>query len=296
MAAPRLPSAPPAIGQALVAAQLGEGDPGIVHAGQALRGGRAHRDLERVLGGRLRHGRARLFDKQHGVVDEQAGRLRSGIAIDASAIRLPVAGQVAPHRAERCAVRPPRMAIHPRQPHRPIGEGSIQVGRIREALFRPVVLVPATTDQPLAGLEGLFVRAQALQDLGLVAGADQVRAEHRQPQATDMRVRIDQPRHHRRATHVHASRPWVLLRQRISLPDRQDPAIGGVRHRRRHRPRRIHRVDARGGHQGDAILRGRLSRRCQQQCRYHPFKLAHPLIPSRRGTRTLAQAVAAGKP
>ena len=79
-----------------------------------------------------------MFDQQHRVVDEQAGRLASGITIDAPAIRLPVAGEVATHRADRCAVRPTRMAIHARQPHGPIGEGSIQVGQPRSAYFELV--------------------------------------------------------------------------------------------------------------------------------------------------------------
>ena len=173
------------------------------------------------------------------------------IAIDAPAFGLPVAGEIALHRAQRGRVGPTGVAVDALQPHRAIRERGVEIGRAREALFRPVVLVPSATDDPRTRRELYGVFAQARDDVGLVARADQVGADHRRTEATHVSVRIDQAGHDGRLAGIDAPGVRILLQQRSGLAQREQPALRVVRQRLHLRPCNIHRVDARGGDHRD---------------------------------------------
>ena len=144
------------VGQALEGAQLLQRHAGVVHAGQAARDRVLRGRGEHALGGGVVERRHLALDQADGTVHEDAGRLALGVADDLPALGLPVAVERARAGLQRGAVGPVGVAVDALDPHRAIGEGGVEVGGGRELLHRPVVLVPAATEQPLAGAEVLL--------------------------------------------------------------------------------------------------------------------------------------------
>src|SRR5690606_14917770 len=105
------------------------------------------------------------------------GRLAGGITLDHAAIGLPVAREVTLDLAQRGAVRPAGMAIDARQPDRPIRKSRIQIGRAREILLRPVVLVPAVTDDPALARIALREFTQTHEHVVLAVGSGEIHAQ-----------------------------------------------------------------------------------------------------------------------
>src|SRR6185436_15305281 len=125
-----------------------------------------------------RRRRRRLVDQRRGVVDEHARGL-AALALDAAAVRLPVAVELALGLLHRGAVRPARVPVDALEPDRALGERAVEVGGARERALGPVVLVPATAEQPRALGQRLLEGLQPLDDLLLAGRADEVGAQQR---------------------------------------------------------------------------------------------------------------------
>ena len=238
----------------------------VVHAGQAEAGHVLQRAREGLfLPGRVRLRRGRV-DQVRGHVDEHARGL-AVLAHHQATVGLPVAGEVAVNRAHRGAVGPGGVPVDALQHHGPVGEGGVEHGRGRERGVGPQVLVPAAAHQPGVCRQVAREGLQPLDDLRRVARADQVGLHQRMPQPDQVRVRVDQARHHRGVTGIDALGVRMACNQLGRVAHRQDAAVRVPDHGRGHGHVRVGRVDAGRGEQAFAVAGGRGSGQRQQDAR-----------------------------
>ena len=245
----------PCVGEAAQLLEIGQRGAHVVQAGQPLAHGGGQGEVQRTVGIGLVQVRGHRRDQPLGLVDEHAGRPAAGGAHDQAAIGLAfrqhrAGGGIGRDRAQHRRVHPACVAIDAAQPHRSLGKDGVQVGGGGKDLFGPVVLVPSTTDQPLARRQVPFERLQAFEDLALAARADQVGTGQRHAQSDDVRVRIDEPGHDGRIAQVDQARVGVTGLQHSALAHREDASLLVPDHRLRHRPVRVGGVDPAGLQQG----------------------------------------------
>lgn len=102
------------IGQALIGAQLHQGNTRIMDAGQAVGHRFPGRDRQHPFDLARRGRRLRAIDQRHRGVDHDAGRTLSRIPHDLATIGLPVAGQVTADHTQGSAVGPAGMVFDAR--------------------------------------------------------------------------------------------------------------------------------------------------------------------------------------
>ncbi len=213
-------------------------------AGQAhARGGR-ERAPQCLRAGRVVRGRHQGAHEVRCGVHEHARR-PAGIAQDSTARCLPVATEVPAHQAHGGAVGPTRVAIHALEPDRPRRKRRVEVRSRREFAIRPVVLVPAAPEQPCAGRQACSEGAQAFDDFALVAGADEVGLHQREPESHQVRMSVDEPRHHRGALRIMDGKSRGPRHDFGAPPDGDDSPVAIPCQRLGSRVRTVQRVDAR---------------------------------------------------
>ncbi len=254
------------IGEALEQGQILARHAHVVHASQAMPHRRIERLGGRLLAGRVIGGRNHRVHQSHRAIDEYAVRLAAG-ALDAAAIRLPIPfqrpGGFRRHRAQCRRIRPAGMPVHAFQPNRAIRERGIQIRGGREPLLGPVVLIPATAQQPGVLRQLRRVGAQAFHDFLLAAGTGQVRAHEREAQPHQVAMRIDESRNHRLAGGLDALGLWILRAHFRRITQRQQPPRRIPGHGLDLRPPRIGGMDAIGGQHGDLRRQSRSGHRTQ---------------------------------
>ncbi|MNN12281.1 hypothetical protein D3C81_1252640 [compost metagenome] len=120
------------------------------------------------------------------------------------------------------------MAVDAVQVQRAIRECRIQVGDGRERGVVPAVLVPAGTQQPLARRQVLLERLQPRDHFGTAARTGKVRLRQCVTQVDQMRMRVDQARHHRGLARIDARCIGIELQHGLGAADIQQPAAVGI--------------------------------------------------------------------
>ena len=199
------------------------------------------KDLFLELGGADRRN-LRRHESLRGV-DEDSGWLIAGPA-DKTASR-----RIGGRRAEACqvhraAIDQTGMPVHTRQIHRVVRRRRAQQVVRRPLFIRPVVLIPSAADDPLARPCRGRALADGAHDLLVARGAAQVDALHAGAKAGEVRVRIVQSRHDRRAAGVDHAGGWTATGEHLGIAaDNCDP-IATDGNRFRGRATRIDDVDA----------------------------------------------------
>jgi len=127
-------------------------------------------------------------------IDEDAGGFVT-CADDPSALRLPVAGQVATDAAHGDRVGPAGVTIDALEPHRTRREQFIEVRGRRKRLVAPQVLVPAAPEQPGVRWQARLESLEAGDDLGLAARAHEICTQQREAETHQVRMRVDEAGH-----------------------------------------------------------------------------------------------------
>ncbi len=165
-----------------------------MHAREAEAGRRRECALQRLGAERLVRWRHDVVHEARGGIDEHAGG-PTVRAEDLSAVRLPVAREVARDATQRRGVGPTGVTVHALEPHGPVRKGRVEVGRRREGFLRPVVLVPAAAEQPRAFRQLRGEGLEARDDFRLAARADEIGAHERVTESHQVGVGVDQARH-----------------------------------------------------------------------------------------------------
>ena len=85
------------------------------------------------------------------------------------------------------------MAVDTIEPHRPIADHRVEIGRGREFLVGPHFLVPAATADPAFARVGARVSGESLLQFGERLAARQIELQRRKTEPHHMAMRIDQP-------------------------------------------------------------------------------------------------------
>jgi hypothetical protein len=94
------------------------------------------------------------------------------------------------------------MAINTAKPHGPVRECPVEIFTCGELLYGPVVLVPASTQQPITVGQIFLMLTQPPDHLLLASGIPQLRLAETDSQAIQVCMCIDQTRYHRFTTEI----------------------------------------------------------------------------------------------
>ena len=87
---------------------------------------------------------------------------------------LPVAGQILVSHCQCRTVGPAGVTVDTTQPDRTFGKGGIQIRPAWKFLYFPVILIPASSQQPVSIRQVLLLLTQALDNFRLTAGSAQL--------------------------------------------------------------------------------------------------------------------------
>jgi len=174
----------------------------LMRPGQAQRNHVLNGAIQRQRPFLLGRCRDHVAENLLGTVNEYAGWPTVVIAVDEPALGLPIAGQVALDLGQCGRVGPHRVAIDAVQQHRAVRKRVVEIRRGRKLLARPAGLVPAAPAQPGRFGQAGGVLCEPRNHFVDAISAGEIGIQHRQPEAHDVPVRIDQARNDRAALQI----------------------------------------------------------------------------------------------
>ena len=140
-------------------------------------------------------------DQVNGVIDEDPGRVATGVPVDFAPLRI-LCGGIDARKVKGCLVDPYGMPVDTRQHGRIFGSGLVERFMRRKRLHFPVVLIPSASVDPFTPLKFMRPFPDGIDDLPRGSCSGKIEIVQPASLSEDVRVTVHKARHNSQAFKV----------------------------------------------------------------------------------------------